>query len=148
MRVSSVSNPAIIKGSAAFFAPEMAMVPLSGLPPTIRMRSMPKPFYYPQSIGGCGARHKIAKTTPCKVEWAPNGKSFEICGYLMGLNGIPGRGGPPPGVGKREAQRACGAVRPQPAVRAGSPRACRDARYAARPHARPASQTRDLDPKG
>jgi len=40
MRVSSVSSPAIISGNAAFFAPEMAMVPLSLLPPTIRMRSI------------------------------------------------------------------------------------------------------------
>ena len=40
IKVSSVNSPAIIRGSAAFLAPEMAMVPLSGLPPTIRMRSM------------------------------------------------------------------------------------------------------------
>jgi hypothetical protein len=42
--VSSVNSPAIISGSAAFFAPEIAMVPLSGLPPTIRMRSITNSF--------------------------------------------------------------------------------------------------------
>src|SRR4051794_16431012 len=38
--VSSVSRAAIIRGSAAFLAPEIGMVPLRGLPPTMRMRSM------------------------------------------------------------------------------------------------------------
>ncbi len=38
--VSGVSRLAIIKGSAAFFAPEMGIDPLSLLPPTILMRSM------------------------------------------------------------------------------------------------------------
>src|SRR5258708_37858188 len=38
--VSSVRRPVIISGSAAFLAPEIGMVPLSLLPPTIRMRSM------------------------------------------------------------------------------------------------------------
>src|SRR6185312_3207675 len=42
-RVCSVSRPAIISGSAAFFAPEIAMVPLSLLPPTMRMRSITIP---------------------------------------------------------------------------------------------------------
>ena len=36
----SVSNEAIISGRAAFFAPEIGMVPLSFLPPTMRMRSI------------------------------------------------------------------------------------------------------------
>jgi len=40
----SGTSVAIINGRAAFFAPEMAMVPLSGRPPTIRMRSMPSPL--------------------------------------------------------------------------------------------------------
>src|SRR4051794_31996550 len=41
--VSGVNKPAIISGSAAFLAPEIGMVPLSVLPPTIRIRSMPFP---------------------------------------------------------------------------------------------------------
>ena len=36
-----IASAAIIKGSAAFFAPEIGMVPLSLLPPTMRMRSIP-----------------------------------------------------------------------------------------------------------
>src|SRR3954451_6953748 len=46
--VSSVNKPAIIKGSAAFFAPEIGMVPLSLAPPTMRIRSMPIPFAKPK----------------------------------------------------------------------------------------------------
>ena len=38
--VSSLSSEAIIKGSAAFLAPLIGMVPLSLLPPRMRMRSM------------------------------------------------------------------------------------------------------------
>src|SRR6185436_3120923 len=34
---------AIISGSVAFFAPEIGIEPLSGRPPTMRMRSMPHP---------------------------------------------------------------------------------------------------------
>jgi hypothetical protein len=37
-----VRSEAIISGSAAFLAPEMGIVPLSTLPPTILMRSMRK----------------------------------------------------------------------------------------------------------
>src|SRR4029450_5227579 len=37
---SPVSRLAIIRGSAAFLAPEMGMLPLSGLPPVTVMRSM------------------------------------------------------------------------------------------------------------
>src|SRR5882724_7332168 len=48
--VSSVNKPAIISGNAAFFAPEMAMVPLSLLPPTIRMRSILKIPCYAKTI--------------------------------------------------------------------------------------------------
>jgi len=44
--VSSVKSPAIINGNAAFFAPEIGMVPLSLLPPTIRMRSITNPLGY------------------------------------------------------------------------------------------------------
>src|ERR1019366_2927825 len=68
--VSSLNRPAIINGSAAFFAPEIGMVPLSLLPPTMRMRSMPIPaFCYAQSIG----------------RMDPRWQKREICGYLMGL---------------------------------------------------------------
>ena len=38
-----VSRLAIISGSAAFLAPEIGIVPLSRLPPTILMRSMGQP---------------------------------------------------------------------------------------------------------
>src|SRR4051812_40642890 len=49
--VSSVSRPAIINGSAAFFAPEIGIVPRSLLPPKMRMRSIQGPgFCYAQSI--------------------------------------------------------------------------------------------------
>src|SRR5207249_10081532 len=48
--VSSVKSPPIISGSAAFFAPEIGMTPLSLLPPTMRMRSMNPRFFYAQSI--------------------------------------------------------------------------------------------------
>ncbi len=37
---SAVSRLAIISGRVAFLAPEIGMVPLKGLPPTIEMRSM------------------------------------------------------------------------------------------------------------
>ena len=40
MSVWSVKSDAIIKGSVAFFAPEIGMVPLSRRPPTMRMRSI------------------------------------------------------------------------------------------------------------
>src|ERR1700722_739305 len=53
--VCSDSRPAIIKGKAAFFAPEIGMVPLSLLPPTIRIRSMPKPALF--------AAHKVYRQT-------------------------------------------------------------------------------------
>ena len=66
-----MSRPAIISGSAAFFAPEIGMVPLSLLPPTIRMRSMPIPaFCYAQSIR----------------RMRPLWQKREICGYLMGFD--------------------------------------------------------------
>src|SRR5262249_39464319 len=39
--VSSVRRLAIIKGSVAFLAPEIGMLPLSLRPPAMRMRSMP-----------------------------------------------------------------------------------------------------------
>ena len=41
--VSSVSRLAIIRGRAAFLAPEMAIEPFRRLPPTMRMRSMSPP---------------------------------------------------------------------------------------------------------
>src|SRR2546421_7008484 len=44
-RVSSVSRLAIISGRVAFLAPEIGIVPFSGLPPTMRMRSMEFPVY-------------------------------------------------------------------------------------------------------
>src|SRR5216683_1762225 len=40
MSVWSVSRLAIISGSVAFFAPEIGIAPLSGRPPTMRMRSI------------------------------------------------------------------------------------------------------------
>jgi hypothetical protein len=43
VRRSGVSRLAIISGRAAFFAPEMAIVPFKGLPPTMLMRSMGSP---------------------------------------------------------------------------------------------------------
>jgi hypothetical protein len=43
--VASDNSPAIINGSAAFFAPEIGMVPLSLPPPTMRIRSMPFPAF-------------------------------------------------------------------------------------------------------
>src|ERR1700733_1510241 len=43
IKVCSVSKLAIIKGSVAFFAPEIGIVPLSGRPPTIRIRSILTP---------------------------------------------------------------------------------------------------------
>src|ERR1700733_1135526 len=59
--VCSDSRPAIIKGNAAFFAPEIGMVPLSLLPPTIRIRSMPKPacLLCTKSIGQTTLRQKL-----------------------------------------------------------------------------------------
>src|SRR5882757_1584720 len=76
IKVSSDNRPAIIKGRAAFLAPEIGMVPLSLLPPTMRMRSMPIPaFCYAQSIGRTG----------------PGWQKLRICGYLMGFTVIPGR---------------------------------------------------------
>src|SRR3954469_9160693 len=38
--VSSVRRLAIINGSVAFLAPEIGIVPVSGLPPTMRIRSI------------------------------------------------------------------------------------------------------------
>src|SRR5918998_6427622 len=40
--VSSVRRLAIIRGRAAFFAPEIGITPLSGAPPRITIRSIPK----------------------------------------------------------------------------------------------------------
>src|SRR5215467_4084592 len=40
MSVSSVRRLAIIKGSVAFLAPEIGMIPLRRFPPTMRIRSM------------------------------------------------------------------------------------------------------------
>src|SRR5580700_204255 len=40
IKVSAVRRLAIISGKVAFFAPEIGMVPWSGRPPTIRMRSI------------------------------------------------------------------------------------------------------------
>src|ERR1700742_227085 len=59
--VCSDSRPAIIKGNAAFFAPEIGMVPLSLLPPTMRIRSMPPPACLPyiKSIGQTVLRQKL-----------------------------------------------------------------------------------------
>ena len=39
-RVAPVSRLAIISGSAAFLAPEIGIVPLSGTPPVMWMRSI------------------------------------------------------------------------------------------------------------
>ena len=40
VRGSSVSRPQVIKGRAAFLAPEMRMVPESGTPPVMRIESI------------------------------------------------------------------------------------------------------------
>src|SRR5580704_520762 len=49
IKVSSVRRLAIISGRVAFLAPEIGMVPWSGRPPTIRMRSM---FQPPRPVPG------------------------------------------------------------------------------------------------
>ncbi len=43
VNVSSVSKEAIISGKAAFLAPEIGILPSSGCPPTMRMRSIVPP---------------------------------------------------------------------------------------------------------
>src|SRR5882762_6190923 len=74
--VSSDNRPAIINGSAAFFAPEIGMVPLSLLPPTMRIRSILIPAFAVHELLG---------------ERRPDSKSFEICGDLMGLSNLDRR---------------------------------------------------------
>ncbi len=56
--------------------------------------------------------------------------------------------GAPAGAGRREAQRPCGAVRTQPAVRAGAARSRGHAGRAAGPYARFLGQARHLDAEG
>ena len=62
-----MSRLAIISGSVAFFAPDIGMVPLSGRPPTMRMRSMSRPLLRPKrfvrlhSPSDCGESRTSAK---------------------------------------------------------------------------------------
>ena len=56
--------------------------------------------------------------------------------------------GAPAGAGRGEAQRTCGAVRPQPAVRAGAARPRGHAGISSRPHARFLGEARHLDAEG
>ena len=82
---------------------------------------------------------KVRRVRPAegRDRWRREGGGVRLCQH-----------GASAGAGRGEAQRPCGAVRAQPAVRAGAAGPRRHAGRAARPHARPASQTRYLDAEG
>src|SRR5260221_9639489 len=77
VRVSGDSSDTIIKGRAAFLAPEMLMVPFSLLPPRMRMRSMK----YPPIQTGPGARPAPHCNRANKHRW-PNWGNPQSLGDL------------------------------------------------------------------